>query len=125
MNELVERLTKEQQVEAGLRPEKRLDLFKAAVERGYVHIKFLKTKGGTELGVRMDPGHCDLTAANWDAGTGKVKIVGSLILNYVRVRCHASIDLKTLNGTGHLEILEEVTPAQLAKERAERAKAEG
>jgi hypothetical protein len=122
MNDLVQRLTTEQEVEASLRPEKKLEIFKAAVDRGYVHVKFIKTRGGTELGVRMDPAACDLSQADWQSGKGKVKIVGGLILNYVRVRCHATIDLKTLNGTGHLEIIEEVTPAQLAKERAERAK---
>src|SRR5262249_15444340 len=103
------------------RPEKRLDLFKAAVDRGYVHVKFVKTRGGTELGVRMDPAACDLKGADWAKGKGKIKIVGGLILNYVRLRCHATIDLATLNGSGRLEIIEEVTPAQLAKERAERA----
>ncbi|OGR09579.1 MAG: MbtH domain protein [Deltaproteobacteria bacterium RIFOXYB12_FULL_58_9] len=121
MNELVQRLTKEQEVEASLRPEPRLDLFKAAIDRNYVHIRFTQTKGGTELGVRMDTSACDLTAGDFDKGTGKVKIVGGLILNYVRVRCHAEIDLKTLKGRGRLEIIEEVTPVQLAKERAERA----
>ena len=122
MNDLVERLTQEQEVIASLRPEPRLDLFKAALDRGYVHIKFTKTKGGTELGVRMDPAACDLGGADFQKGTGRVKIVGGLILNYVRVKCHAEIDLSTLKGKGRLEILEEVTPAQLAKERAERAK---
>jgi hypothetical protein len=122
MNDLVERLTKEQAVEASLRPEKKLEYWKAAIDRGYVHIKFTKTRGGTELGVRMDPAACDLSKADWVKGKGKVTIVGGLILNYVRVKCHATIDLATLDGTGRLEILEEVTPAQLAKERAERDK---
>ena len=49
--------------------------------------------------------------------------MGALILNYVRVRCHALIDLATLAGTGRLEVIEEVTAAQLAKERAARAEA--
>ena len=122
MNDLVERLTKEQVVEVSLRPEQRHDLFKAAVDRGYVHIKFTKTKGGTELGVRMDAAKCDLSKVDWEKGTGTAKIVGGLILNYVRVKCHATVDVAKFAGTAHLEIIEEVTPAQLAKERAERAK---
>ena len=120
MNDLVMRLSKEQEVVASTRPEITLKLFKAAVDRGYVHIKFAKT--GTELGVRMDPKECDLAAADFEKGTGVIKVVGPLILNYVRVRCHASVDLSTFKGRGYLEIIEEVTPAQLAKERAERAK---
>jgi len=39
MDDLVERLSKKQDVIASMRPEQRLDLFKAAVDRGYVHIK--------------------------------------------------------------------------------------
>lgn len=123
MNELVERLSKSQSVEASCRPDNTVEIFKAAVDRGYVHIKFTETKGGTELGVRMDPDVCEVNRADWDKGTGNVTIVGGLILNYVRVRCHAEIDLATLKGKGHLEIIEEVTPAQLAEERTARAKA--
>jgi hypothetical protein len=41
-------------VEAGLRPEKTVKLFKEAIDHNYVHVKFTKTRGGTELGVRLD-----------------------------------------------------------------------
>ena len=119
MNDLVVRLSRPQRIEASLRPEKTLEYFKAAVDRGYVHVMFTET--GTELGVRMDPEACDLSGADWDGGTGTVHIEGGLILNYVRVRCRADIDLSTLDGEGQLEAIEEVTPAQLAKERAARA----
>lgn len=118
MDDLVQRLMEEQEVEISLRPERTLDLFKAALDRGYVNVRFTKTRGGTELGVRMDPAACVLAGADWRKGQGKVNLVGGLILNYVRVRCHAGIDLATLNGTGRLEIIEEVTPAQLDKQRA-------
>ena len=36
-------------VETGLRPEKTVKLFKEAIDRNYVHIKFTNTRGGTEL----------------------------------------------------------------------------
>lgn len=110
MNDLVQRLTKEQPVVASLRPEPSLEAFKAAVDREYVHVKFTETRGGTELGVRLDPERSDLSGADWDAGTGVVTVAGELILDYVRVRCVAKIDLETLQGTGHLEVLEEVAP---------------
>ena len=119
VNDLVQRLAKEQDVEASLRPEQTLALFKAAVDRGYVHVKFVKT--GTELGVRLDPRACDLSKVDFAKGAGEIQVVGGLILNYVRVRCHATINLETLRGKGYLEIIEEVTPAQLAQERAARA----
>lgn len=106
MNDLVQRLTKEQEVEASLRPEATLQNFKAAVDRGYVHVKFTQTRGGTELGIRLDPERSDVKSADWENGTGNVTVVGELTLDYVKVRCHATIDLATLKGTGYLVPLE-------------------
>src|SRR4029079_8911625 len=115
VNELVQKLTQEQPVEASLRPEPTLEYFKAAVDRGYVHVKFINTRGGTELGVRIDPERSDLTGANWENGTGEIKVAGELTLDYVRVRCYATIDLASLKGTGHLEILEDLDPPRAAE----------
>ena len=122
MNELVQKLTKEQHVEASLRPERTLEYFKAAVDRGYVHVKVTQTRGGTELGVRIDPERSDLTGANWQEGTGSIRVAGELVLDYVRVRCHATIDLASLEGTGYLEILEDLDAVyQQQAEQAEQA----
>jgi len=93
-------------VEAGLRPEKTVKLFKEAIDRDYVHIKFTQTRGGTELGVRLDRDACDFSQANFEKGSGTVHIVGNLTLDYVRVRCIADIDLNTLEGKGQLEKVE-------------------
>jgi hypothetical protein len=90
-------------VEAGLRPEKTVKFFKEAIDRNYVHVKFTKTKGGTELGVRLDREACDFGQADFDKGSGTVHIEGKLTLDYVKVRCIADIDLVTLEGKGHLE----------------------
>lgn len=107
MNELVQRLSAgEHPVEASLRPEKTVAAFKESIERGYVHIKFTDTKGGTDLGVRLDRDASNLSEANFEQQTGKAYIVGNLTLNYVKVRCVADIDLNTLKGQGHLEPLE-------------------
>jgi uncharacterized protein YbdZ (MbtH family) len=89
-------------VEAGLRPEKTVKLFKEALDRGYVHIKFTKTKGGTELGVRLDRDLCNLSEADFENGRGSVHLEGGLTLDYVKVKCVADLDLATLKGTGHL-----------------------
>ncbi len=113
MNDLVERLTKEQPIEASLRPEPTLEAFQEALDRGYVHCKFINTKGGTELGIRMDEEESDLSKADFEEGTGSVKIVGNLILDYVRVRFHGTIELPDLAGQGYLEVLEEVSPGQI------------
>jgi len=101
---LVDRLSEgDHPVEASLRPERTVELFKQRIDGGYVHIKFTDTKGGTELGVRLDPDRSDLTQADFERRTGTVRLVGSLTLDYVKVRCVASIELPTLTGRGHLE----------------------
>ena len=106
MNDLVRKLTTGKHlIEASLRPEKTLEGFKAALDRGYVHVRFTETLGGTELGFKVDPSLSDLTAGDFNEGRGMVKICGDLTLDYEKVRCVAVIDLATLNGKGHLESL--------------------
>ena len=100
---LVDRLCEgDHSLEAALRPEKTVKLFKEALDRNYVHIRFTATKGGTELGVAIDRAACDFKGADLETGTGTVHIEGGLTLDYVRVKCIADIDLKTLQGTGRL-----------------------
>jgi uncharacterized protein YbdZ (MbtH family) len=107
---LVDRLCEgDHPVEAGLRPEKTVKLFKEAVDRNYVHIKFTKTRGGTELGVRLALEACDFSQADFDNGSGTVHVEGNLTLDYVKVKCIADIDLATLEGVGHLEKVEAQT----------------
>jgi len=104
---LVDRLCEgDHQVEAGLRPEKTVKLFKEAIDRNYAHIKFTKTRGGTELGVRLDREACDFSQADFNQRSGTVHVEGNLTLDYVKVRCIADIDLTTLEGKGHLEKVE-------------------
>ena len=102
------RLSKgEHPVEAGLGREKTVKEFFECIDRGYVHIKFTQTRGGTELGVTLDRDLCDFSKANSGKGTGTVHLEGGLVLDYVKVRCIADIDLKTLKGKGHLDIINE------------------
>jgi hypothetical protein len=109
MNELVQRLSQgNHSVEASLRPNKTVTAFKESIDRGYVHITFTDTKGGTELGIRLDTEASNLKEADFKSETGKVHLVGSLTLNYERVRCIADIDLNTLEGKGHLELVLEL-----------------
>jgi uncharacterized protein YbdZ (MbtH family) len=89
-------------VEVALRPERTVKLFKEAIDRDYVCIKFTQTKGGTELGFHLDQGASDLSKANFDSGKGPVHVEGKLTLDYVKIKCIADIDLSTLAGTGHL-----------------------
>jgi len=75
-------------------------------EIGYVFIKFTDTRGGTDLGVRIDMTATDLRQADFDHAQGTVHIEGTLSVDFVSVRCVADIDLATRNGSGHLLILQ-------------------
>lgn len=107
MNDLVKRLTQEQEIEVSLRPDPTLQAFRATLDRGYIHAKFPNTSGGTELGISIDRERSDLEGADFERGEGSIKIVGQLVLDYTRVRFHGVIDLVTLKGMGRLEPLED------------------
>ena len=109
MNDLVRRLTEEQDIEVSTRPERNLHYFKAAVDRNYVHLKFIHTRGGTELGFPIDKERSDLSGADWEKGTGTLKLVGELTLDYVKVRFHSKVDIASLDGKGYLEVLEDLS----------------
>ena len=106
MSDLVERLSRgKHPVEASLRPTKTVEALRERIDLGYVHVKFTDTRGGTELGFRLDPAATDLGQADFEGKAGTVRLAGDLTLDYVPVRCVADIDLDTLSGTGHLELL--------------------
>jgi len=111
MDDLVQRLSEGDHPVTVGGPKPSLEEFRKRVEEmGYVFIKFTGTRGGTDLGVRVDKSATDLSKADFDQGKGTAHVEGTLTLNYVKVRCAAEIDLETLNGTGHLVALEEVHP---------------
>jgi len=108
VNDLVKRLSEgSHAVEVSLRPERTLKLFKEQLDRGHVLVKFTETRGGTELGVPLDKSRSDLTQANFETETGKVRVCGELTLDYVPVRVVADIELPAMKGQGHLELLGE------------------
>lgn len=106
-DDLVQRLSEsEHPVEVSLRPERSVEAFKDRIDQGYVHIKFTGTRGGTELGVRLDRDALELDRADFENRKGTVHLEGGLTLNYVKVRCVADIDLETLAGQGRLQPVE-------------------
>ena len=114
---LVERLSSGRHpVEVSLRPKKDLSRFKECLERGYVHIKFTQTRGGTELGVRLAQDDTDLSKADFEAGSGEAKLAGTLTLDFVKVHCHATIRLPDLVGEGYL-VPASAKPAAAGEER--------
>lgn len=103
---LVERLSEgDHPLALGLRPEKSVAALKEALKRGYVHIVFTGTGGGTELGVRLDRESADAAHADLETQTGSLHLEGELTLDNVRVRCLAEIDLGLLEGRGRLQPL--------------------
>jgi hypothetical protein len=113
MNELTERLaTGDHPVTVG-GPQPSLEELQNRVEEiGWVHIKFTDTRGGTDLGIRLDREASDVTKADFENGTGTLHVEGNLTLNNDPVRLIADIDLATLDGTGHLVLREEPEPAE-------------
>ncbi len=108
MNELTERLTNgDHPVTVGGSQPSLEEVRRRVEEIGYLSIKFTETRGGTDLGVRLDRAASDLSAADFDEGRGTLHIEGTLTLNDDPVRCIADIDLATLNGRGHLVLVKE------------------
>jgi hypothetical protein len=108
VNDLVKRLSEgSHPVEVNPRPERTVKLFKEMLDRKHVLVKFTQTQGGTELGVPLDESRSDLSQANFETESGTVRVCGELTLDYVPVRVVADIELPSLQGSGHLEILGE------------------
>jgi uncharacterized protein YbdZ (MbtH family) len=100
---LVERLSNGRHpVEISLRPARELARFKECLDRGYVHVKFTGTRGGTELGVRLTKEETDLSQADFESGSGEARLAGTLTLDFVKVHCYATIRLPELAGEGYL-----------------------
>ena len=107
MDELTERLSTDNPVVVG-GPTPTLEELRTRIDDiGTVFVKFTETRGGTDLGIKLDRSRTDTTAADFDAGTGAVHVEGTLILNDDPVRCVADIDLTTLSGTGRLVVIPE------------------
>lgn len=104
MNELVERLCEgSHAVEIVIRPERNAESLKQCLQRGYVHVRFTETRGGTTLGVRINESASREALAAVDSGAKSLRVFGELTLDYVPVHCIADIDLATFEGTGRLE----------------------
>ncbi len=106
MNELVERLAKGLHPIVAERSSSPREL-REQIDRGFVLLKFPNTRGGTELGSQLDMTQTRLDGADFEGGTGNVRLVGNLTLNYDKVQLVADIDLASLKGTGHLVLVEE------------------
>jgi uncharacterized protein YbdZ (MbtH family) len=102
-DELVKRLaTGLHAVEASTYPKGDAKAFWEDIQRGYVQIRFTETRGGTELGFKIEQDSLRLAEADFDKKTGSIHLEGKLKLNFVPVRCVADIEIETLAGRGCL-----------------------
>jgi uncharacterized protein YbdZ (MbtH family) len=81
---------------------KSTDDFRQTVTQGFVLVKFTGTRGGTELGFKIDK---EKSTLDFEDPSKKVRLVGRLTLNGVPVECTAEIDPETREGTGALTSL--------------------
>jgi len=103
MSQLVDKLSEgEHRVEIVLRPERNLTALREAINRGFVHVRFPDTRGGTELTVKINPAASRTDTADLEAGSGSLTLSGNLTLDYVPVECIARVELPGLSGTGRL-----------------------
>lgn len=102
MSQLVHKLsTGNHPIEITVAPARSPKALKECIDRGYVHVKFTDTLGGTNVGVKLDREASDFNA-DFEKGTGSLKLVGSLTLDYIKVQCIAEIDIGSFTGRGHL-----------------------
>jgi len=93
-------------VTAVLRPEPNRENLRQCVERGYVHVKFTETAGGTELGVRLDDESKRTALRELEDNGQTISLRGYLKLDGVPVYCAAKIDVNAFTGFGQLERVE-------------------
>jgi len=80
--------------------------FLQRIEAGRVSLRFTETRGGTELGLKVDPVATVVTRESVSTTAGNVRLVGDLTLNYRKMRLVADLALDNLKGSGHLESVE-------------------
>ncbi|MDT0343932.1 hypothetical protein [Streptomyces litchfieldiae] len=105
MSDLVRRLADaDSEVDLGDRTGPLTDLRRRIEDLRYLTIRFTGTRGGTVLGVALDPAATRLADADFARATGTVHIEGDLLLDHVPVRCVADIDLASRRGVGRLSV---------------------
>ena len=92
-------------VVVSLLPERTLRAFRERLDLGYVYVRFTDTRGGTDIGFPIDTRTLDLSQVDLENGSGTVRLSGALTLDDIDVRCIADIDVATLAGVGHLEVV--------------------
>ncbi|PRX96530.1 MbtH family protein [Allonocardiopsis opalescens] len=88
----------EHRVDVVLRPEPSAERLRAAVERGYLHLRFPDTDGGTEVGVALHPRDAALAEES-----GRITLSGEFTLDFTPLHCTALIDTAAYSGSARVE----------------------
>jgi len=78
---------------------------KRRLEDGFVFIKFLDTKGGTELGINVNVMLTDSSKVDFVNKKGTLVLVGDCELDYKKIRCSITVDMEKLKGEGSVKVL--------------------
>jgi hypothetical protein len=101
MDSLVEKLASKEQKVATNRCKDSLEL-QQHFKRGFILLMFSGTQGGTELGCRLEMESCSSDSVDFEKGSGMLKLVGSLTLNFQPIKIVALIDVARLAGTAEV-----------------------
>ncbi len=81
-------------------------VLKEALDKNHIHVEFTNTMGGTCLSFPIDPQCSSYSDANFASSKGEIYLEGNLILDFIKVRCLAKIDLCLLEGVGTLQLMD-------------------
>jgi hypothetical protein len=102
MDELVARLSQgKHKVSIGERGESYQEI-KERINKGFFHVKFTETRGGTELGISVDLEKTNVNTISLESGL--LHIEGTTNLNYEDVRLIADIQMADKSGYGYLAV---------------------
>jgi hypothetical protein len=105
MDELVEKLSNGKHlVEVVIRPKVDSETFRQCIDDRYVHLRFLDTNGGTEVGIPIDSVSEGDAQQLAQSGEPTLKIEGEFSLNFTPVRCVATIDTGSFRGFAEVRV---------------------
>lgn len=78
---------------------------KESLDRRHVHLTFQDTQGTTCIGIKLDIEKSVYNPEDLDREQGNLHIEGTLVLDFVPVRCVVDLQLPSLDGNGFLIVL--------------------
>jgi len=98
MNDLVQRLMVTQVIAVNVPPHLTREAFLSALGAGLIHIRFVDTKGPTDLSVAVEP----YVGVQSQSPPERLDIAGNLTLDFCDVEFRGTVELDSLAGEGRL-----------------------